>query len=120
MYNYEMCFFKVWAIFNYIITIFNIIKFHSFFENLTPINPWVFIIICLCIIAIIIKSNTGFANVLKGTFFNYVVDSLKEKNNLFLNYYAAHLENSNYYAIFLLCLLHFGINSIFIYVLLTA
>ena len=119
-YNYQMKFFKVWAIFNFAVTIFNIIKFYSFLENLSPIKPWVFIILCLGIIAIITGLKIDVANFAKGTFFDEVNNSLKERNNPLLNYCSAHIENSDYYAIFILCFLHFGINSIFVYALLTS
>lgn len=111
MYNYEMIFFKVWAIFNFIITIFNIIKFHSFFENLTPVKPWFFILICICIIILLIKLNFNI-NSRTNKF-----DFIKEKNYPLYSYLNSHYENSDFYALFLLCFLHFGINAIFLYAL---
>lgn len=112
-----MNFFKIWIVFNFAVTIFNIIKFYNFFEKITPVKPWVFIILCLGIIAITTRSKTDVANFAKDTF---LINILKERNNPLLNYYSAHIENQNYYTIFILCFLHFGINSIFIYILLTS
>ena len=106
-----MKFLRYWAVFNFIITIFNVIKFYAFFENLTSVKPWIFILICIGITFFLIKQNFNINS------FTNKFDFIKGKNYPFYSYINAHYENNNFYALFLLCFLHFGINAIFLYAL---
>ena len=112
-----MNFMKNWSIFNLLITIFNIVYFYDFFTNLTPIKPELFILICLFVIIFLLRKSPLLSKL--GEFFSFRFHNFeKEKRSInypLFSYIDAHYENGNLYAAFLLNLLHFGINLIFIY-----
>ena len=109
-----MSFMKIWSVFNFIATIFVIIYFYDFFANLTPIKPWIFILVCIFIIAFLLRDYPIIYNILNLETSKF--DKAKENVNYPLfSYINAHYENGSLYNSFLLNLFHFGLNAIFIY-----
>ena len=105
---------KYFCIFNFCISIFCIIAFYDFISQLCKFPAWILIFVCALFIFILVKSSINNINTTEY-FGKSAILEMEQKNKPLFSYINTGIELSNILSLWLIPIIHLGINCIFIY-----